>query len=245
MVPRETAAPPAPFQAQGVFGDRLELAERYAEILATDGVVRGVIGPREASRVWERHLLNCAALEEVIEPGAEVCDIGSGAGLPGIALALARPDVRVTLIEPLLRRTVFLQEVVDELGLDRVTVQRGRAEAFHDRRRYDVVTSRAVAGLARLARWSMPLVAPSGEMIALKGASAAEEVVEAAGELSALGCAQPRVAEVGVGRVPETTWVVRIAWSDGASVTSARASRAASRQRASGARTTRRSPGSS
>ena len=201
-----------------MFADRLPLAERYAELLATDGVVRGLIGPREAPRLWERHLLNCAVLEEVIAPGAGVCDIGSGAGLPGIVLAIARPDLTITLVEPLLRRTTFLEEVVAELGLTQVTVVRGRADALHGEATFDVVTSRAVAALPKLVEWSMPLVAPHGEMIALKGGSAAEEVAEASAELARRGCAPARVAEIGAERVPEGTWVVRIAWEDPSSV---------------------------
>ncbi len=157
-VSRET--PPAPESARGVFPvDRLPLAERYAELLATEGVVRGLIGPREAPRLWERHLLNCAVLAELLPEGATVCDIGSGAGLPGLVVAIARPDLRVTLVEPLLRRTTFLDEVVDELGLaGSVEVVRGRAEELHGARTFDVVTSRAVAPLERLLAWSMPLV---------------------------------------------------------------------------------------
>ena len=219
-----------------MFADRLPLAERYAALLAGDGVVRGLIGPREAPRLWERHLLNCAVLEEVIAPGATVCDIGSGAGLPGLVLAIVRPDLRLTLVEPLLRRTTFLEEVVVALGLDNVTVVRGRAEALHGVARFDVVTSRAVAALPKLAEWSLPLVAPEGEMIALKGSSAAVEASEAAQELARRGCSAPRVAEIGVGRVPESTWVVRIAWKDPASVsfdatTPPRASRRAKKPR--------------
>ncbi len=148
-VSRET--PPVPESARGVFTvQRLPLAERYAELLATDGVVRGLIGPREAPRLWERHLLNCAALAEVLPDGATVCDLGSGAGLPGLVVAIARPDLSVTLVEPLLRRTTFLEEVAAELGLESVEVVRGRAEELHGQRTFDVVTSRAVAPLERL-----------------------------------------------------------------------------------------------
>ena len=166
-VSRETQAPLAPLStpetARGVFSsDRLALAERYAELLATEGVVRGLIGPREAPRLWERHLLNSAVLAEAIPDGVTVCDIGTGAGLPGLVLAIARPDLTITLVEPLLRRTTFLVEVVDELGLASVEVVRGRAEALHGARTFDVVTSRAVAPLERLLGWSMPLVSPTG-----------------------------------------------------------------------------------
>src|SRR3954463_9485578 len=124
-VSRET--PPSPPTAEGVFASRTALAERYAELLATDGVVRGLIGPREAPRLWERHLLNCAVLTDVLPDGIDVCDIGSGAGLPGLVLAVRRPDLRVPLVEPLLRRTTFLEEVVERLGLERVEVVRARA----------------------------------------------------------------------------------------------------------------------
>ncbi|MFD0786389.1 16S rRNA (guanine(527)-N(7))-methyltransferase RsmG, partial [Micromonospora azadirachtae] len=115
--------------ARALFGDRLDIAAAYAELLATDGVLRGLIGPREAPRIWDRHLLNCAAVAERIPEGTEVLDVGSGAGLPGLVLAIARPDLAVTLIEPLARRTSFLIEAVDRLGLgESVRVFRGRAE---------------------------------------------------------------------------------------------------------------------
>src|SRR3954449_533182 len=151
-VSRET--PPSPPTAEGVFASRTALAERYAELLATDGVVRGLIGPREAPRLWERHLLNCAVVAEMIPYGASVLDVGSGAGLPGIVLAVARPDLSVTLVEPLARRTTFLTEAVDTLGLGTtVTVVRARAEEAlrNGTPTADVVTARAVAPLDRLA----------------------------------------------------------------------------------------------
>ena len=155
--------------------DRLPLAERFAELLATAGVERGLIGPREAPRLWDRHLLNCAMLAEAVPPGVSVADLGSGAGLPGLVLAIARPDLRMTLVEPLERRTTFLEEVVAELALP-VEVVRGRAEALHGVRVFDVVTSRALAPLDRLLAWSMPLVAPEGVMLAMKGRSLEEEI---------------------------------------------------------------------
>jgi 16S rRNA (guanine527-N7)-methyltransferase len=159
--------------AAAVFGERLGLAERYAALLAGAGIERGLLGPREADRVWERHVLNCAAIAELVPPGASVADLGSGAGLPGIPLALARPDLTVTLIEPLLRRTSFLDLVVAELDLP-VRVMRARAEDV--RERFDVVVSRALAPLDRLLRWSAPLLAPGGTILAMKGQSAADEV---------------------------------------------------------------------
>lgn len=215
-VSRETSAPPpTPESARGVFAsDRLPLAERYAALLATDGVVRGLIGPREAPRLWERHLLNCAVLAEAIPESATVCDIGSGAGLPGLVLAIARPDLSVTLVEPLLRRTTFLSELVDELGLGSVRVVRGRAEAVHGRELFDVVTSRAVAPLGRLLEWSMPLVAPRGALVAMKGASVAEEIAESGPTLARLGCAAPEIVVLGSGLVAVPTYAVRVAHAD-------------------------------
>ncbi|HEY0950298.1 16S rRNA (guanine(527)-N(7))-methyltransferase RsmG [Nocardioides sp.] len=195
--------------------DRLPLAERYAELLATEGVLRGLIGPREAPRLWDRHLVNCALLASAIPTGASVCDVGSGAGLPGLVLAIARPDLRVTLVEPLLRRTTFLTEVVSELELATVEVVRARADALHGERRFAVVTSRAVAPLERLLDWSMPLVEPSGELLAMKGSSAAVEVEDAAAALNRWGCGVPEIRDLtapGGGVSP--TVVVRVAWAD-------------------------------
>jgi 16S rRNA (guanine527-N7)-methyltransferase len=169
-----SAGVPAAFAvaAERAFGARLSLATRYAELLITDGVVRGLIGPREAPRVWERHLINCAVMSEMIPIGASVTDVGSGAGLPGIVLAVARPDLTITLVEPLARRTAFLSEAVTALGLDAtVTIVRGRAEdlAGGPPAAADVVTARAVAPLDRLAGWCLPLAAVGGRLLALKG----------------------------------------------------------------------------
>lgn len=191
---------------------RLARAEAYADLLATAGVERGLIGPREAPRLWDRHLLNCAVLGELVPQGVTVADVGSGAGLPGLALAIARPDLRVTLIEPLLRRTNFLEEVVATLGLeDQVTVVRGRAEELGEGVVFHTVTARAVAPLGRLARWCLPLVAPEGELVAMKGASAAAEVAEAESVLRQLGCWPVSVAELGAEILDEPTWAVRVA----------------------------------
>ncbi|HEU5036099.1 MAG TPA: 16S rRNA (guanine(527)-N(7))-methyltransferase RsmG [Nocardioides sp.] len=194
--------------------DRMELAERYAGLLATDGVVRGLIGPREVPRLWDRHLVNCALLADLVPPGADVCDIGSGAGLPGLVLAIARTDLQVTLVEPLLRRTTFLEEAVTALGLDHVEVVRGRADSLHGRRRFAVVTSRAVAPLDRLLGWSMPLVEPTGALVAMKGSSIGDEIEAARPVLAELGCAEPEVRILGEGIAPSTTVAVRVAWAD-------------------------------
>ncbi|MEV7228409.1 16S rRNA (guanine(527)-N(7))-methyltransferase RsmG [Polymorphospora sp. NPDC051019] len=196
-----------------LFGDRLPLAAAYAELLATEGVVRGLIGPREAPRIWGRHLLNCAAVAELIPTGARVVDVGSGAGLPGLVLAVARPDLSVVLVEPLARRTAFLDEAVDRLGLDgTVTVQRGRAEEFADAdfSPADVVTARAVAPLDRLAGWCLPLAAVGGRLVALKGNSAPDEVAEHRDAVDRLGGGAPVVRHCGVGLVDPPTTVVEI-----------------------------------
>ena len=194
-----------------VFGERLPLAERYAEHLATTGVEWGLVGPREASRVWERHILNCAVVADLIPPAARVLDIGSGAGLPGIPLALARPDLRVVLVEPLARRVEWLRTVIADLELP-VEVERGRAEDTPIRRRWegaDVVTSRAVAPLHRLAAWCLPLVRPGGMMLAVKGVSAPAEVERDTRAVAASGGGIPRIETCGVGIVdPPSTVVV-------------------------------------
>lgn len=226
-VSRET--PPPPPQAAEVFGERLPLAEAYAGWLADAGVVRGLIGPREVDRLWERHLLNCAALAEHVPADARVCDVGSGAGLPGLVLAIARPDLRVTLVEPLLRRTTFLDEVVADLGLTAVEVIRARADALHGERTFDVVTSRAVAPLPRLLEWSMPLVAPDGLMIAMKGSSVADEIAEARADLARWKVTDPVLVHTG------GTTLVGVSWADPSQV-GWRPPRAAPRSRGRGRR---------
>lgn len=200
-----------PEQAHEVFGERYADAVRYAELLAEAGVQRGLIGPREVPRLWERHLLNCAVLSEVVPEGVTVCDVGSGAGLPGIPLALVRDDLKITLLEPLLRRTNFLNEVVELLGLDHVTVVRGRAEEVMGQLPpVHVVTARAVAPLDRLATWGIPLLRPYGEMLALKGDTAEEELKAAGAALSKLGAAETSVLQVGEGIVDPLSTVVRV-----------------------------------
>ncbi|MGA3526823.1 16S rRNA (guanine(527)-N(7))-methyltransferase RsmG [Melissospora conviva] len=201
--------------AQALFGDRLELASAYAQLLATDGVLRGLIGPREAPRIWDRHLLNCAAVAEVIPPEVTVLDVGSGAGLPGLVLAIARPDLNVVLIEPLARRTSFLLEAVQQLGLARtVRVVRGRAEEAAAGTTNagvitgDIVTARAVAPLDRLAGWALPLLVRGGRVLALKGATAADEVAEHTAAVERLGGSAPVVHRCGVGVIDPPTTVV-------------------------------------
>ena len=204
----EADVPPA---ADALFGGRLELAAAYAKLLGTTGVEWGLIGPRERERIWDRHILNSAAVGELVADGARVADIGSGAGLPGVPLAIARPDVSVVLIEPLLRRATFLDDTVAALGLDNVTVVRGRAEdpaVRRERGELDAVASRAVAALDKLTRWSMPLLRPGGEMLAMKGERAEAEVEEHRRAMTALGVSGVRVVKCGVDYLTPPTTVV-------------------------------------
>lgn len=204
-VSRETSPP---LEAVAVLGDRLDLGRRYVDLLATEGVVRGLIGPREVPRLWSRHVLNCALPAVALSPGTSVADVGSGAGLPGLVWAIMRPDVEVTLIEPLLRRTTFLSEAVEELGLQNVTVRRGRAEEVKEQ--FDVVTSRAVASLGKLAQWCLPLVRRGGQMQAIKGSSADREIAESISTIRAAGGTNPRTATYGEGVVETPTTLVII-----------------------------------
>ncbi|MCE1173971.1 MAG: 16S rRNA (guanine(527)-N(7))-methyltransferase RsmG [Propionibacteriales bacterium] len=190
------------------FGDNSETIKQYVDILLDRGISWGLIGPREGDRLWERHVLNSVAGAGLIPFGASVVDVGSGAGLPGLPLAILRPDLQVTLVESLLRRSEFLELAVAELGLaDRVSVVRARAEEHQAR--YQVVTSRAVAPLARLVGWTRPLLARGGSMLALKGQTAAAELAEASGALSKAGLVG-RVHEVRVPVVDEPTWVIEL-----------------------------------
>jgi 16S rRNA (guanine527-N7)-methyltransferase len=198
-------------EAAEVFGAALDQARRYAELLATDGVTRGLIGPRETGRLWDRHLLNCAVVSELLPERGVLVDIGSGAGLPGVVLAMLRPSLQVILLEPLLRRSVFLEECVAELGLSNATVLRARVEdkaAAHIEA--DVATARAVAPLDRLAGWAVRLLRPGGELLAIKGQSADEEIEAAQPVLSRLGVRSAEVLQAGHGRVVMATTVVRV-----------------------------------
>ena len=203
----------APDTASAIFGSRLYLAERYAELLAGAGVERGLLGPREVDRIWDRHILNSVAMAELIEAGERIIDIGSGAGLPGIPLAIARPDLDAVLLEPLLRRSEFLNEVVNDLGLG-VEVVRGRAEEpwvvdrFGQR---DAAVSRAVAPLGKLTKWSMPLLRPGGRMLAIKGERAPDEVQQYRRVMEASGAVDVRVVTCGANylRPPATVVLAR------------------------------------
>jgi 16S rRNA (guanine527-N7)-methyltransferase len=170
--------------ARELYGDQFPLLNRYVDILGSTGVEWGLLGPNEADRIWDRHILNSAALSGLIATDSAVADVGSGAGLPGIPLAILRADLRITLIEPLLRRSTFLTQTIEKLELaDRVVVVRSRAEDHHQT--YDVVVARALARLERLIGWCNPLRAPDGVILALKGSSAADELASARQALEA------------------------------------------------------------
>jgi 16S rRNA (guanine527-N7)-methyltransferase len=206
-----TAGPPIPPEAADVFCDALGRASRYAGLLATDGVSRGLIGPRETERLWDRHLLNCAVVSELLPERGTLVDIGSGAGLPGVVLAMLRPSLQVILLEPLLRRSVFLEECVAELGLSNASVVRARAEEQATSHiAADVATARAVAPLDRLVGWAARLLRPGGELLAIKGQSAEEEIAAARPVLSRLGVQSSEVLQAGHGRVVTATTVVRV-----------------------------------
>jgi 16S rRNA (guanine527-N7)-methyltransferase len=195
-----------------VFGDGLTAAVRFAELLAAVGVERGLIGPREVDRLWDRHLLNSAVVAEAIPHGARVVDLGSGAGLPGVPLVIARPDLDVTLLEPMARRVAWLTEVVDTLSLS-ASVVRGRAEEPAIKQQLagaDVVIARAVAPLARLWAWSAPLLREGGRLVALKGQSADEEVARDNSAVARAGGSSPVIERCGadVLAVPTTIVVV-------------------------------------
>lgn len=205
-------APPAPASAGTLFGDadRLGRAERYVALLADTGITHGLIGPREVPRLWQRHVLNCAVLGDVIPADVRVVDVGSGAGLPGLVLAVARPDLDVHLVDPLLRRTAWLAEAVRELDLENVTIHRARAEELTGSLDAPVVTARAVAPLGKLARWCLPLVQPQGRLLALKGRSAESEVERDRDEVERAGGHVTGVRHLGAGVLEDTTAVVEV-----------------------------------
>lgn len=196
--------------AERIFGDRLDLAKRYVGHLATSGIERGLIGPREVPRLWSRHVLNCAVVEELIDDGVKVADVGSGAGLPGLCLAIARPDLYLTLIEPLERRVTWLEEVVMDLGLSNVEIIRSRAEAAIGKVECSVVTARAVSALKTLAPLTIPLLGGEGELLAIKGRSAEEEITTARKTIRNLGGYLTEVMIAGQGVLEEPTTVVRV-----------------------------------
>lgn len=216
----------APQAAQRLFGDRFDKACKYAAMLSSAGVKRGLIGPREPSRVWERHLLNCAVVGELLPAEVHVVDVGSGAGLPGIVLALVRTDITVTLVEPMLRRAEFLRECVEQLGLHGIRVERARAPGCADEIVGDLVTCRALGRLAAVVRWCLPVVRPGGAVLAMKGASVGAELAEVGvrmrgdrvvhipQRLARQGVDAVDVVGVGCGIIDPVTTVVRVRTHD-------------------------------
>jgi 16S rRNA (guanine527-N7)-methyltransferase len=196
-----------PIEAAAVFGDRIDLARSYAAALVRDSDLLGLLGPREMPRLWSRHILNSAVVAELVPPGKTVCDIGSGAGLPGIPMAIVLPDTFFTLIEPMERRSDWLISVIDELGLKNVEVIRARAEEVGEV--FDIATARAVSALPKLLRMCIPLVRHGGEILALKGSKAAEEIEEAKRIQKKLGVESFKIEFAGARLLSEPTLVVR------------------------------------
>lgn len=208
--PPHQRVPSPPTGALQLFGERLVLAEKFTAILADSGVTHGLIGPREIPRLWQRHVLNCAVIHPAIPLDQMVIDVGSGAGLPGIALAIARPDLDIHLVEPMLRRTSWLAVAVHELALTNVTVHRGRAEQFWGILCAPVVTARAVARLGELATWCLPLLLPGGSLLAIKGSSVMQEVEADRAALRRLGAVDEVIETFGANIVDEETTVLRV-----------------------------------
>ncbi|WP_246130926.1 16S rRNA (guanine(527)-N(7))-methyltransferase RsmG [Cellulomonas aerilata] len=197
-------------RVESYLGPAFPVVSAFHTMLTEEGVLRGLIGPREVARLWERHLLNSAAVAQHLPGTGQLVDVGSGAGLPGVVLAAMLPDVEVVLVEPMERRVDWLSEVVARLRLDNVVVRRGRAEEFHGAVEAEAVTARAVAPLDRLARWTLPLLVPGGVLVALKGRQAADEVEAARHVLRKLGGGATQVLEAGTVEGLETTTVVRV-----------------------------------
>ncbi|WP_349826663.1 16S rRNA (guanine(527)-N(7))-methyltransferase RsmG [Brevibacterium litoralis] len=199
-----------PAYAAELFGDRIEKARAYVHHLATTGVERGLIGPRELPRLWTRHVLNCGVVGALVEPGDTVGDIGSGAGLPGIPLALAQPDARYVLVEPMERRVEWLTEVVDDLGLQNVRIVRARVEELVDIEMFTVATARAVKSLAVLVEWVAPVLGPEGRLLALKGASVDQEILKAKKVVKKNRMTTPIVHALGEGHLEVPTRVAEV-----------------------------------
>lgn len=202
-----------PAIAAELFGDRIDVARAFTADLAQYGEERGLIGPLELERLWSRHVVNSVLVAPLLRPG-RVGDVGSGAGLPGLVLAIARPDVHLVFIEPMERRTDWLTEEADRLGLDNVTVTRGRAEDVVPEPRLDQVTARAVSALGKLIPLCVPLLRPGGELIFLKGARVQEEIDAADKAIRKAKLRDVEVIVLGEGIVPEVTRVFRARLTD-------------------------------
>src|SRR5690625_2444931 len=193
-----------------IFGLGLAAAEEFGRMLADEGELRGLIGPREVPRLWRRHILNSAALGSLLPASGTVADVGSGAGLPGIVLAIMRPDLEFDLIEPMERRGERLAEVVETLDLDNATIQQVRAEGLHQKRPHDVVTARAVAGGDTLLRFTVPLIGASGRLLALKGRRVYEEIEDAKYVLKKLRAEVRAVHEIDILDDGDVTFVAEV-----------------------------------
>ncbi len=200
-----------PKAAADIFGPQLDLARAYTDRLAKDSETFGLLGPRELPRIWGRHVINSALLSELVPAGSKVADIGSGAGLPGIPMAIAQPAAHFTLIEPMERRSGWLQQVIEDLGIKNADVIRARAEEV-ERTDFDIATARAVAALDKLLKLLTPLIRGSEgkTVLAMKGSRAPEEILDAKKRLEVLGFDAPEIVTLGLGRAPETATVVRI-----------------------------------
>jgi len=197
-----------PASAEQIFGNQTAKARLYAEALARDSDQLGLLGPRELDKLWSRHILNSAVVGELVPSGSKVADVGSGAGLPGIPMAIARPDLQITLIEPMERRANWLKQVIQEIGLENTSVLRARAEEV-EKRQFDVVTARAVASLDKLLRICVPLLKPGGSVLAMKGAKAALEIEVAKKLQKKLGIKDFEILSCGEKFLPEPTSVVK------------------------------------
>ncbi len=205
----EPVVEPEPPGAAHVFGIHLDRARQFTADLARLGEPLGLVGPLEAARLWSRHIINCAVVAPYLQAGGRVADVGSGAGLPGLVLAIARPDVAVTLIEPMERRTDWLRDETARLGLTNVTVLRARAEDAAGAGPFDQVTARAVSALGKLVPLTAPLLRPGGELLLLKGARVSEEIAASTSVLRRYRVSHIEVLELGAGIVPEVTRLFR------------------------------------
>jgi 16S rRNA (guanine527-N7)-methyltransferase len=197
-----------PAAAVAIFGDQIDQARSFAQTLANDSDELGLLGPRELDKLWSRHILNSAVVAELVKPGDKVADLGSGAGLPGIPMAIARPDAEFVLIEPMERRSNWMLQVVEDLGLKNVRVLRSRAEDVSEQD-FDIVTARAVAALDKLLKMCVPLLKPGGALIALKGSKAAEEIANAKKLEKKLGISSFEILVCGEKFLSEPTSVVK------------------------------------
>lgn len=198
-----------PPSAKAIFGSRLNLAEAYASALARDSETFGLLGPRELPKLWSRHILNSAVVAEYISDSATVADVGAGAGLPGIPIAIARPDIQMTLIEPMERRSEWLVSIVKELGLENVKVVRARGEETTNLD-IDVVVARAVAALAKLIGFTAPVLKGQGQILAIKGERVTEEMAEAKQLFAKFGITESDVVFAGEKLLEQPTRLARI-----------------------------------